>query len=168
MAADFNIQMQLKNDLWDFALNFYQQPGIESACLLLQDQFGLSINRVIYAVWCGCQGEKTEVGASDDADQWQLEVTGALRDIRFRVREQKADCGAFAECYDKLKQAELACEQVELAMLYQQKKLYMQPKGSRYLVQINLEQYIAEVNVELSPELELAIGPIFSALNHYL
>ncbi|MDO6594552.1 TIGR02444 family protein [Neptuniibacter sp. 1_MG-2023] len=160
--------MQLKNDLWDFALNFYQQPGIESACLLLQDQFGLSINRVIYAVWCGCQGEKTEVGVSDDADQWQFEVAGALRDIRFRVRGRKADCGALAECYDKLKQAELACEQVEFAMLYQQKRVYMQSKGSRSLVRNNLESYIATANVEVSPELELAIGPILSALNHYL
>ena len=161
--------MQLKNDLWDFALNFYQQPGVETACLLLQEQFGLSINRIIYASWCGCQGHALSLEELTGlADQWQGSVTHPLRAIRYKVRAIKEDEPDVEACYQKLRQAELACEQVELAMLYSQVKLSSVSEGSVDLAYQNLIRYFETQPVNFDTELELAVGPILSALNHIL
>ena len=172
MAADFNIEMQLKNDLWAFALNFYQQPGVESACLLLQEQFGLSINRIIYAAWCGCEGQSLRVNeALLQADKWQKGITHPLRAVRYAVREQKKSDPALDTCYQALRKAELACEQVELALLYEQHQQHLskdEREGTTLLGYQNIEIYLNSHNVELDSELELILGPILSAINHYL
>ena len=160
--------MQLKNDLWDFAPNFYQQPEVEPTCLLLQAQFGVSINRLIYAVWCGCRCEQAVDGASQGADRWQREVTHALRAIRFNVREKRAELDGLDACYRQLRQAELACEQVELAMLYQQPRVSMHDQDIRALVLSNIKRYLVESNVAFDAALEVALQPILSAINHYL
>lgn len=161
--------MQLRNDLWDFAINFYQQPGVETACLLLQEQFELSINRIIYASWCGCQGYELSLDElAGLADQWQGSITHPLRAIRYKVRAIKQDEPDVAACYQKLREAELACEQVELAMLYTQVTISSAAEGSVDLAYQNLIRYFEVQKVPFDTELELALGPILSALNHVL
>lgn len=164
--------MQMKNDLWDFALNFYQQPGVEASCLLLQEQFGLSINRIIYAAWCGCSGSELLIDdALEKANRWQQGITHPLRAIRYKVRVEKSEDAALDACYQALRKAELACEQVELALLYQQHQQdspHSVQAGSTALGYQNIEIYLSSHNVVLDTELELILGPILSAINHYL
>lgn len=108
--------MQLKNDLWDFALSFYRSPEVEAVCLELQDQHGLSINRLLFTCWASLEGiDLVDADFTGEASDWQQQVTHRVRQARYRVRPDKAKVAA---CYGKLREAELACEQVELALLF--------------------------------------------------
>jgi len=160
--------MQLKNDLWDFALNFYQQPGIEQSCLDLQNEFGLSINRLIFACWGGIQGYDLDSIACDEADNWQQEMTHPLRGLRYKVRERKQQESEYDACYQKLRQAELACEQIELALLYQQGKQAAQKQASSVLIEENLLSYLKSRKMPIDKELLAGLKPLIRAANSYL
>ena len=161
--------MELKNDLWDFALNFYQQPGVEVSCLRLQDDYGLSINRLIYACWCASCGIRVQTAwFSGEAGQWQQSITHPLREVRYRVRQPKQTQTELDRCYQALRKAELACEQVELALLFEQTPTAAEETRSVQLVLDNLVAYLEFAQVRFDSETELLLGPILSASNHYL
>ncbi|MFC6670836.1 TIGR02444 family protein [Marinobacterium aestuariivivens] len=112
--------MSLENPLWDYALELYRQPGVEQACLGLQQKGGLSINRLLFCCWLAGEGRRLradELEASDAA-RWQRELTAPLRALRYQVREQKRREDGLEVVYRALRQAELAAEQVELARLF--------------------------------------------------
>ena len=156
--------MQLKNDLWDFTLNFYQQPNVESSCLALQNQYGLSINRLIYACWCACRGLRQQVEEVDGpADQWQAEITHPLRQLRYKVRNKKTEHDMLDSCYQALRKAELACEQVELALLYQQSSRLESTDITEALLAENLDAYLHEIGIERSETLDRMLAPILEA-----
>lgn len=163
MAADFNTAMDLENELWHFALEFYQQQGIEKACLELQSTYGLSINRLIFASWCGING--ITLGPSDfsgPGEEWQTTVTHPLRKLRYSVRKQKQD---FPECYQKLRQAELACEQVELALLYQQVSHYGKKVAVNSAeVEKNLQTYLKSLNLPIDKQLTTHLAPLVNLI----
>lgn len=157
--------MQLKNDLWDFTLKFYQQPDVEQSCLALQNQYGLSINRLIYACWCSCRGLRQQQGVVDGAaDQWQAEITHPLRQLRYMVRKEKSEQDALEPCYLALRKAELACEQVELALLYKQSSELAHAAASLQLLEENLTTYLHEIGVERDETLEHLLTPLIQAV----
>ena len=161
--------MELKNDLWNFALNFYQQSGVEVSCLRLQDDYGLSINRLIYACWCASRGIRVQPQwFSGEAGQWQQSITHPLREVRYRVRQKKQAQTDLDSCYQALRKAELACEQVELALLFGQTPTDAGETPSVQLVLDNLVCYLELTQVRFDSETELLLGPILSASNHYL
>ncbi len=151
--------MALENALWHFALKFYAQPGVETACLELQNRFGLSINRLIWSCWAAQQGIAL---APDDfleapAQQWQQQITVPLREVRYRVRQQRSEQQDLDACYQALRKAELACEQVELALLYAAVSERKPGAGGAELLDNNLRQYLktrAVVVAEVWPLLE--------------
>ena len=113
------------NRLWDFALKIYSDPQVEAVCMQLQDGYGLSVNRLLFALWLA--REKRQLGFQQLADrrlsEWHDTVLLPLRQLRYRVREQRQqqslDKQGFNSCYQQLKQAELEAERVELDRLYQ-------------------------------------------------
>ncbi|GAA0792998.1 TIGR02444 family protein [Marinobacterium sediminicola] len=112
--------MALDNPLWRYALALYAQPGVEQCCLQLQEQ-GAAINRLLLACWLG------RMGVAVDHDRWQLldtewrqAITEPLRQIRYRVRERRTFEPEVEACYQALRQAELAAEQIELLRLWRQ------------------------------------------------
>lgn len=110
--------MKLENELWDYALALYGRDGVEAACLSLQAA-GLSINRVLFCLWLGQQaGRQLQLADLAEADNWQVQVTQALRAVRYQVRGHKQQSDDYLPCYSALRKAELACEQVELALLH--------------------------------------------------
>lgn len=116
MAGDFT----LDTPLWHYALKLYSQPGVESAALTLQ-QTGLSINRLLFACWLAREGLELDPGyLQGDALEWQQTLTHPLRTLRYRVRGQKTALPELEGCYRKLREAELAAEQVELWLLWRQ------------------------------------------------
>ncbi|MCP4597321.1 TIGR02444 family protein [Neptuniibacter sp.] len=155
--------MDLKNELWDFALEFYQQPEIEAFCLSLQEQYGLSINRLIFSSWCGCKGLRLrQNNFSGEAAEWQNEITHPLRAVRYKVREQKEQ---FPGCYQKLRQAELACEQVELALLYDISKGLEKAQANAQLVEANLHSYLKSEGLEGK---NTPLEPLIRTANYFL
>jgi len=112
--------MSLENPLWQYALTLYSWPGVEQCCLQLQDQ-GAVVNRLLFACWLARQGISLTPSRLLQLDhQWHDEVTQPLRSVRHRVREWRWQCPDTEHCYRALREAELACEQVELMLLWQQ------------------------------------------------
>lgn len=167
MAADFTTQMKLENDLWSFALHFYQQPGVETLCLKLQNSYGLSINRLLLACWAGYQGRVLDTAQFSEADKWQSQITQPLRQLRYRVRERKTESG-FETCYQALRKAELACEQVELALLFEMAQVAEMAPGGALLVEKNLQLYLKSLKQPIDREIESDLGELQQALATYL
>ena len=168
MAADFNTAMQLENELWHFALDFYSKPEVEKTCLRLQDEYGLSVNRVIFSCWCGLQGvQLNETEFQGEAAEWQSEITHPLRALRNKVRKQKE---LFPECYRKLRQAELSCEQVELSLLYiLAEKMPRTERKNSYLSKKNLQTYLKIQNLPIDKEITQYVSLLIGVLNeHYV
>ncbi len=112
--------MKLHNDLWDYALQLYAKPGVESACLQLQQQWSLGVNRLLFCCWLATEGRALQAQqlVSCEASQWQQSTTEPLRLLRYQVRAQRQHEPGLERCYQALRQAELAAEQVELAWLF--------------------------------------------------
>lgn len=161
--------MQLKNDLWVFALNFYQQPQVEANCLMLQNHYGLSVNRLIFACWSGVRGIRlTPERLNSAADDWQAEVTHPLRKVRYQVRKERSANPQLDECYQALRQAELKCEQVELALLFEMSESWQNGPASALLAEENMVCYLKSMKLPISTEIELAFKPLLNAVIAYL
>lgn len=139
--------MSLENPLWRYALDLYARPGVEGAALALQN-LGCSINRLILACFLAEQGKKlTQELLQGEALEWQQQLTQPLRALRYRVRGQKAGRPELDNCYLKLRAAELACEQVEIMLLWQMVEPLVLPEltPGPDLLRSNVEQIVAEI-----------------------
>ena len=45
--------MSPAESFWSFSLTVYGRPGVEAACLELQDRFGADVNLALYCLWIG-------------------------------------------------------------------------------------------------------------------
>lgn len=134
--------MKLENDLWHYALRLYGQPGMESACLELQ-QAGLSINRLLFCLWLGQDaGRQLDLMVVQEATGWQSEITQPLRALRYKVRVHKQQDGAYQACYSAMRKAELACEQLELALMHDVAGQMLKGEAGSSLVLENLASYL--------------------------
>ena len=67
--------------LWDWALEAYRRPGVEAACLRLQDEAGQCVPYLLWAVWADPTPEALRAGAAI-ARPWQDQVVAPLRAAR--------------------------------------------------------------------------------------
>ena len=110
--------------LWDFSLEIYARPGVEVACLALQNDYGADINVLLAAIWTGTQGVRLRAADLDRlmsaVAEWHDRVVHPLRTVR---QDMKAGLGAPPPMADKLrgevKLLELDAEQLEQLMLAQ-------------------------------------------------
>lgn len=76
---------------WTFSVDLYGQPGVEAACITLQDRHDLDVNLLLWALWlaeCGVAlDQKTTERAEHAVASWQADVIGPLRSLRRRLRE---------------------------------------------------------------------------------
>jgi uncharacterized protein (TIGR02444 family) len=100
-------------DLWSFALSTYARPGVESACLRLQDQ-GADVCLLLCGLWLEQRGvtpQRIRLQALRQiADPWQAEVVEPLRQVRRQWRamaQQDAELGVLRE---RVKTLELDAE----------------------------------------------------------
>lgn len=110
--------------LWDFALAFYARPGIEAACLRLQDGAGLDVNALLWACWLDTHGLTAEAALADanhplwaEVSAWQRQITAPLRRQRRALKEQALANPTIAELRETIKHAELLAEREALSRL---------------------------------------------------
>lgn len=104
---------------WQAALEAYGHPGVEAACLALQDDYGLDVIVVLTLGWLASRG----IGLSDAgveamlaaARPWQGGVVKPLRELRRRLKS--LDDPGMARVYDSLKKSELEAEHSEMEAL---------------------------------------------------
>jgi len=108
--------------LWAWAGRAYAAPGVEAACLELQDRWGQSVDLLLWSAWAALTGRspspKALASAADLTRAWEVQVIGPLRAAR---RNLKAGPGLGGDDRSALRAkvagAELAAERALLAAL---------------------------------------------------
>lgn len=110
----------MQEDLWEFALAVYARPGVEGACLRLQEA-GADVCLVLTALWLdrrACVLDAEGLARLQRASRhWQDTVVRPLRQLR---QAWKAPAGAderLAVLREQLKGLELSAEREQLARL---------------------------------------------------
>lgn len=109
--------------LWDFALATYARPGVEAACLALQDEHGQCVPLMLWRLWTVAEGRPVDAmllaGAAETASAWEDAATAPLRDIRRKLKRRFPPVSdtARAALREDLKAAELRAERLLLETL---------------------------------------------------
>lgn len=112
--------------LWDYALALYATPGVQAACLSLQDRKGVDVNLILFACWLGARGRRLDAGrltrARDEALAWQTELVRPLRAARRGLKRRLPGLPMpIRACLEpiraELARNELALERGELLLL---------------------------------------------------
>ncbi|AHC38589.1 MULTISPECIES: TIGR02444 family protein [unclassified Pseudomonas] len=107
-------------DLWSFALSTYTRPGVEAACLRLQEQ-GADVCLLLCGAWLeqrgvGCVPERVQA-LQQIARPWQMQVIEPLRRVRVQWRELAQQDESLAALRERVKALELDAERQLLARL---------------------------------------------------
>lgn len=108
---------------WNWSVETYRRPGVERLLLSLQDECGLSVNLLLWCLWCARSFETPQEidirKAEDITRRWSAEITGPLRGARRSLKSPppQADAGMASALRDRLKECELAAERIEQDML---------------------------------------------------
>jgi uncharacterized protein (TIGR02444 family) len=109
-----------EHSLWAFALALYARPGVEAACLTLQDEAGVDVCELLWRCWLLQHGARpgpaAEAGVAE-VRRWQAEVTAPLRTLRRRLKPDAASDAGVAALRETLKRAELEAERETLTRL---------------------------------------------------
>lgn len=118
MAAGLGVNMCA--DLWSFALSTYARPGVEAACLRLQEQ-GADVCLLL----CGAWLEQRGVAAAPErvlalqqlARPWRTQVIEPLRQVRVQWRVMAQQDQPLAALRERIKALELEAERELLTRL---------------------------------------------------
>jgi uncharacterized protein (TIGR02444 family) len=106
--------------LWQWSVVAYGRPGVEEACLDLQDGYDQSVPYLLWAAWAAAMGraldaEALEMGA-ETARVWDSVAIEPLRIIRQRLKKPIPDMGdpARETLREQVKAAELTGERLLL------------------------------------------------------
>lgn len=153
--------------LWRFCLAVYGRPGVEAACLRLQDRFGLDVPMILFCVWAGLAGPG-RLGpdllraALEVVQGWGRGVTGPLRAARRKLKEEDLGGGeARLELRQAVIQAERRSEEIMLSLLESLARPESKDSPGMEAAHANLHAYCASVgctlDVMLERELDLVI-----------
>ncbi|MCL6689859.1 TIGR02444 family protein [Pseudomonas citronellolis] len=110
----------MTEDIWSFALDLYAQPGVEAACLDLQEA-GADVCLLLAGAWfaaCGraCSGQRLDTLAKASAN-WQREVVKPLRTLRQQWKTAARNDAHLEKLRETLKTLELRAERLQLERL---------------------------------------------------
>jgi uncharacterized protein (TIGR02444 family) len=128
------------NPFWDYALALYRRPGVEAACLELQERHGLDVNVVLLCCWLASRGivadEAMFARIVEATEVWQEQLVRSLRKVRRRLKTALTDP----------KPGSIAARWPELTGALRQRVLAVEIDGER------LEQLLlAELAAVLAP-----------------
>jgi uncharacterized protein (TIGR02444 family) len=107
-------------DLWSFALSTYARPGVEAACLRLQEQ-GADVCLLLCGAWLEQRGVALEPERMRTLQQlarpWQAQVIEPLRQLRVQWRAKAQQDEQLATLRERVKALELDAERQLLTRL---------------------------------------------------
>jgi len=119
MSADWPV-----SPFWDFSLEIYGRPGVEAACLALQETHRLDVNLVLLAAWLAAGGRNLPSPLADRlrrlGEDYQTRVMQPLREARraLRAPDPGSDLDRLrADCRRALLRVELDLERFEQVQL---------------------------------------------------
>ncbi|MFO3673055.1 TIGR02444 family protein [Pseudomonas protegens] len=135
-------------DLWSFALKTYALPGVQEACLQLQDG-GANVCLLLCGAWLGQRGvdcDKQRLQALEElAAPWYQEVVEPLRKLRIEWRAAAASDVQLSTLREQLKALELDAERQLLLRLQEGARKW--PKAQARSLNDWLEGLAAEAAV---------------------
>jgi uncharacterized protein (TIGR02444 family) len=112
------------NPFWRFSLRIYRSPGVQEACLALQEHCGADVNLLLFCGWAGREGRQLHPQelrrAMACVGSWQSKVIAPLRLARRGLKTASIDESAAALALPLRKRflaLELALEHVEQSLL---------------------------------------------------
>ena len=119
-------KLDLEGPHWRFALDFYGRPGVQEACLRLQDEHGFDIIALVAilhaAIVSGRGMDEEEIAAlRRDMALWREKTVLTLRRLRRELKSPPPEFPAAEteSLRDLIKKAELKAEQIQLALAAQ-------------------------------------------------
>lgn len=112
--------------LWDYSTALYQQKGIGSACLSLQDQYGLDVNLILFCLWYGeLFGKLTNHQLSqilEVSHHWSKLTVTPLRNVRRSLKSDSVlsetpEYEKISNWRERVKDLELAAEKIQQTIL---------------------------------------------------
>lgn len=107
-------------ELWEFALAFYDLPGVQTDCLTAQNEFNLDVTTLIFALHRARNGKGFDAnGACALADSLSIQFTQPLRHLRTALKAPPSGVDPFGAEHlrNLVKQAELQSERLTLETL---------------------------------------------------
>ena len=118
MTAGLGVNMCA--DLWSFALSTYARPGVEAACLRLQEQ-GADVCLLLCGAWLEQRGvarlPERVVALQQLARPWRMHVVEPLRAVRVQWRAMAQQDAHLDELREQVKALELEAERALLMRL---------------------------------------------------
>jgi len=111
------------DSLWNFVLALYGSKGVSEACLLLQDESGVDVPMLLFALWLASNSVELtaeEILRIDElVRDWREEIVWPLRTVRRRLKEgpHPAPTEETDAMRNTIKAAELNSEKIELSLL---------------------------------------------------
>jgi uncharacterized protein (TIGR02444 family) len=137
------------NPFWDYALELYRRPGVEAACLELQERHGLDVNLILLCCWLASRGIVADAAMlariARAAEVWQEQLVRPLRAVRGRLKT----------ALRKPQPGSIAARWPELTGALRQRVLAAETDGER-LEQLLLAELAAELVPTASPGVALA------------
>ncbi|ANI12824.1 TIGR02444 family protein [Pseudomonas citronellolis] len=123
----------MTEDIWSFALDLYAQPGVEAACLELQEA-GADVCLLLAGAWfaargLACSGQRLDTLAKASAN-WQREVVKPLRTLRQQWKTAARNDAHLKELRETLKTLELRAERLQLERLAEAGRGWTEEAGS--------------------------------------
>ncbi len=146
--------MSPAGSFWSFSLQIYGMPGVEAACLDLQDRFGADVNLALYCLWIGR-------ALTPEALELALETASPVQSYIQPLREMRRSLPKDATVREAVKKAELAAEKLEQDALEALGEAGL-PDAAAALA--NLRLYAAHLDADVSAFLEAAT-PLVNATN---
>jgi uncharacterized protein (TIGR02444 family) len=110
---------------WRFSLQFYRQPGVAEACIVLQEEAGVDVNLLLFLLWHAAQRRQFSSSEVDWIEskicEWREATVIPLRSVR---RALKAPpllvTAARAEAFrTRIKAIELEAERLQQEAMYE-------------------------------------------------
>jgi uncharacterized protein (TIGR02444 family) len=119
MAFMTDRPLALDNPFWRFSLAVYGEPGVQDACLAVQDGLGGDVNLLLFCAWCGASLSEAQLAALEQCiADWNARVIQPLRAVRRTIKPVAASDAAIADFREAVLAVELRAEQIAQAMLF--------------------------------------------------
>jgi uncharacterized protein (TIGR02444 family) len=159
-----------ENPLWDFMTTTYKEPGVEKACLALQNRLGADVNMVLFCIWLAYRGAgSANLGlylgsALKLSRSWQKAMVEPLRIARNNLKDHIESAGMSGPTLEvatalreRIKANELEMEQMETLALYalapegEDRGIGTSPAECKDDARNNLTVYFAAMGVKVDP-----------------
>ncbi len=113
----------LKSSLWNFAVSIYQENGVSTACLFLQDSCDVDVPLLLCAGFLAVNGKCFDPAIlsalQKQTSPWQRDVVQSLRVVRQKLKSEPypAQIDKVEALRLSVKEAELSAEKIQLNMM---------------------------------------------------